>query len=239
MKTANWSLTGKRLCGFVLRQRAAEKLLGAFMSGWIIDILKDAVANGGPYCWVSPEDVGGIDRQEVLANNRKRWFLSVKEYRLLRDDEFARGHDPADVSLTEYLTDCLLERESLTAIPPELRITGRDYVEAVRYMICELGSSYASNMLQMYRDLIDETNASACLVCLQEEFEPAEPFIKDILRDFILEVFQFGELWYEEGKYKNVLTDAQNRFLRKIYDDLYYTYNNDDLRFFRDGSPRF
>lgn len=192
------------------------------------------IDSDGPFRWVSPEIVEGFDSASLKADNELKWF---------RKGDFAEDVEGADEIITDYLCECLLERKTLLdnerAIPPVLDIDAVMLVKAGVHLICDFGSSYAGTHLSSWRELLTTSNAGACLDLLARSYEGVDSFIRDILRGFILELFCFGPLWNpQKGIFSAVLSDEQNKFLHRVFENGYSTIDNQDARLFSDGSKR-
>jgi hypothetical protein len=196
------------------------------------DLEKLVNSDEGPFAWMRPDCVQGIDITAVKEMNELRWFQKLK----LGDDD-----DTPDEIIADYLSRCLIRRHILMddkePLPSELEIDGVMLVNACIYLICELGSSYAAFRLSIYNELVTEDNVHTCLDLAADAYENSTGFIRDILRDFILDMFRYGPLWQEEGGYfTDVLTPEQNDFLKRVFDQGYLTLDNEDGRLFADGS---
>lgn len=192
------------------------------------------INSDGPFEWIDPELIEGIDPYTLKISNERKWF---------RKNNISDDIETEDEIIVDYLCECLLERkmdiENRRSIPHALDIDAVMLVKAGIFLICDLGSSYAGTNLAVWRDLITDRNARKCLDLLCSAYERSDPFVRDILRDFILNLFRFGPLWDPpEGTFSTVLTNEQNKFLTLIFEKGYSTINNQDARFFSDGSKR-
>lgn len=204
-----------------------------------IDNLSKRLSDYGPFEWVFPENVLGIDKDKVRNINKEKWFSSKAGI-----DDLAIENESEDETITDYLLDCLSEQnlgidENLKT-EKSMKIDGITLVKTAIELICGFGSSYAGVLLTTYRELINESNVQECMKLLKNTYEKSmEPFIKDILRDFILDIFEFGPLLNNaSGKYYKFLNKDSNDFLKKIYDHGYFTINKDDARYFSNGKKR-
>ncbi len=195
--------------------------------------LEVIMATDGPYHWIKPEEISGIDEKEVFSKNKTKWF---KAWDGCVEDDFA------DTVLADYYNDCVslrtIKLDKGQCIPRELDITGIDFIKVAIYLICNLGSNYAACVFTSNKKLVDEESAQPCLALMVDAFEKSEPFVKDILRDFILEVFKYGPLWSavgSKGGFYQVLNLEQNLFLERIFKEGYITLSNVDGRLFADG----
>ncbi|MBU2714347.1 hypothetical protein [Zooshikella harenae] len=188
----------------------------------------------GPFEWVSPEMIEDFDFVKLKAKNELKWFQKSNP---------SEDIESPDEIITDYLCECLLERKFLIdngrSLPLVLDIDAFMLVEAAIYLICKLGSSYAGTHLAGWRDLLTSNKASGCLDLLAKAYTNSNSFVRDILRDFILELFRYGPLWTpSKGAFFNSLNDEQNSFLRLALLNGYITINNKDSRYFIDGSMR-
>ncbi|MDM3872124.1 hypothetical protein QSV34_12280 [Porticoccus sp. W117] len=184
--------------------------------------------------WLRPIDVSGVDSESLLKLNEKKWFATG-----LRDDE----NETADEIITDYLRECLSRQDKLVSenkdIPKDAVIDAKMLVDAAIFLICFLGSSYAATLLSWSRELISPDNASDCLVDLSEAYANSQSFVRDILRDFILEIYRYGPLWGDEGREVfNTLNDDQQLFLKTVFDDGYLTIDKNNARLFESGQER-
>ncbi len=196
-----------------------------------INELSERVENYGPYEWVDPKNICGTDVYKTKAENRKKWF-----------GRFCETYESDDEKIADYLTDCLLDCEGLRMKENSsvyININGKMLVEAAICLICEYGSSYAGVHLSIWHNLINDKNAQECLDLLVSAYEKSEPFVKDILRDFILELYRIGSLWTSDNDcYEKILDKNSNDFLKRIVKEGYLTIDKRDARFFVNGSKR-
>lgn len=196
--------------------------------------LENNIDADGPFKWIDPEVIEGIDSIGLKANNERKWF---------RKSVDAEDVEGADEIVTDYLCECLLEQRMLIdgeeAIPQKLDIDAVMLVKAGIYLMCDFGSSYAGTHLSSWRELLTTSNAATCLDLLASAYENSGSFVRDILRDFILELFRYGPMWEpQEGYFSKVLSDEQNSFLSLVLEQGYSTIDNQDARSFADGSKR-
>ncbi len=176
------------------------------------------------------------NRGQDIEDNRGRWFSPY-------NPDIKEPNNPADI-LTNYFNDCVLQKnfnnifafDENNNVQPPPDISSEDFIQAASYLICDMGSSYAAHTLTVYRELITHENAKLCFETLYDRYADAEPFIKDLLRNFFFEIFQYGPLWgNKESVFASALTDKQNAFFKTIFDRGYYTLSNTDGRLFADG----
>ncbi len=119
--------------------------------------IKERIDNYGPYKWIDPDTVLGIDNSRTLKINKNRWL----QPELNTDDE---GDDEI---IVDYLWDCLMEQKRLVEkrmlLPSELNIDAIKLVKAAVYLIGKMGSSYAATHLSMFRELLTGENVNICI----------------------------------------------------------------------------
>lgn len=188
----------------------------------------------GPFQWLHPRNVEGIDTQRLKEFNKDRWFKMV-----CTDEDSIRE----DLVVVEYLLACIRRsNDSMGKDTPysgEIEITSDVILDAVAYMISDWGSSFAAVMFAVQKGLITEDNAERNFDMLLMAHGKAEPFIKDIYRDFILEIYRYGPLWKPPtGAFSRSLRKDQNESMTRLFDNMYVTINNSNCRFFSDGRRR-
>ncbi len=201
--------------------------------------LKERIETDGCFEWIHPKMVGGIEPYKLKVYNENKWFRRSE----IKDSD---SYESEDEIITDYLYECLIERKMLIDngedIPEALNVNAIMLVKAGVYLICDLGSSYAGTHLAHWRELLSKGDVSDCLdVLISAHGVTPESFIRDILRDFILELFSFGTLWgyhENEGKHSALLSNEHNDFLRKIFSDGYSTIDKHNAKLFIDGSKR-
>lgn len=191
--------------------------------------MNERLDSEGPFVWCDPWNVKGVDFTVVKACNEKRWFrpLNVEE----------ELEETPDEVIVEFLMYAIISHERLKTPA----IDGLRFVKAVLFLVCEAGSSYAANILVAKRELVQEQDARECLALLKGAYSSSTWFIRDILRDFILELFCFGPLWEEEpygGRFRDLWTEQELAFLHHVFDDGYLTIDKEDASLFVDGTKR-
>lgn len=196
--------------------------------------LANTIKANGPFKWIDPKSIEEIDPVALKFNNEHNWFCKFV---------IVENIEGADEIITDYLYECLLERKMLIdkgkPIPKGLDIDATMLVKAGIYMICHFGSSYAGTHLSSWRELLTANNAGVCIELLISAYKKSHSFTRDILRDFILELFRYGPLWEPQiGYFSKLLSDHQNNFLNIVLENGYLTIDNQDARLFIDGSKR-
>lgn len=178
--------------------------------------------NCGPYAWVRPSAISGVNAAEIKELNRESWFLSGKTL------DIRVGM--VDHLIVDYLQGCLFAKRNLVQrnceIPDTLHVGPRDIIDATVYLIEDLGSLYAAIMLVGVPeiDLGAQGIAESCLDELMQKYGSSDSFVRDIFRDYILDLYQFGPLWAPpEGCYSKFLREDQDNFLKEIFDGGYVT----------------
>ncbi|WP_419905009.1 hypothetical protein [Kiloniella sp.] len=203
---------------------------------------------GVPNLWLDIRSVTGFEKSFISINNFRKWFMPTHP--------LLKGRPDRADNFTQYLLGCfqgpcfILDKEK--KLQPTPALTGIDFIEAASYLICDMGSSTAAKKLTQHgKSLITLENAKSCLEILRLRHAEVENYIKDILRDFILDLFQYapleqpdlnGEIEGEPGKggsvFTKVLSNEQNEFLKEIFATGYHTLSNSDDDLFADGRPR-
>ncbi|POP43408.1 hypothetical protein CHU32_10035 [Superficieibacter electus] len=157
-----------------------------------------------PYLWVNINNIIGIDKQAEKDKNRKNWYAEKE----LFDMTFSNGD-----YLTEYYSECLKE--------PGLIISLKQFLDVIYFMIVELGChAPATFLIDINGVVINRGNASKVLNKLWGWYlSQRNDFVADILRDYILELFQIGSLWgmNGRGRFFNCLSKEENDKLNKLY----------------------
>jgi hypothetical protein len=207
---------------------------GVMVNSYYIRDIHERVIEYGPYEWIDPKDIKDLDLDLIKAKNKKDWF-GVANVEDISDEE------SDDEIIVDYLVDCLSEQKSDPTSSIKIpQINELMFLEAAIFLICELGSSYAKTHMAKFKTLISEQKSQECINLVIANYKNiSELFIKDIYRDFVLEVFEYGPLWeWSNSKYK-ILDQHSNKFLEQIFKNGYFTIDNDDARYFSDGTKRF
>lgn len=146
--------------------------------------LNKRLENDGPYIWIEPHSIEGIDLDLLIENNRKRWLNKRTEDGIETEDEI----------IVDYLWDCLMEQKRREEENDEVvgieKINSIALIEAAVFLITKMGSSYAATLLATFRDLLIPEEMDDCFIMLKSALESVDDFRLDILEYFILELFQ-------------------------------------------------
>ncbi len=191
--------------------------------------------NYGPYEWIHPKNIEGLEIDNIIKRNKTIWFST------LNVEDISDNDDEDDEAITDYLIDCYSEQLRQTkASKNAWLIDGIMVVDAAAFMISKLASSYAATHFPIFSDPINKKNAQICLDLLESNYsKTTEFFIKDILRDFILDLYKTGPLWDLKMSKKSYVDKNSQEFLINIFKKGYYTINNKDARYFANGNKRF
>ena len=204
-----------------------------------IDEIRQRVTDheDGPYDWVDPRNIAGLDLEDARRENKEEWFIQVTRAYV---ESIGEGEDTDDGVITDYLRDCINGQNSTCICQKKLvPITDFMFIDAAIFLIEEMGSSYAAVILIVYRKIVEKENLQACFDMVRQALERTrEPFIIDIWRDFMLDLFEFGPLWHAKTSPSRYLDKASVDFLQQILDDGYVTIDNKDARYFSDGRAR-
>lgn len=207
---------------------------GVMANSYNIGDVHERVIECGPYEWIDPKDIKYLDLALFRDKNKKDWFSNANIEDM--DDE-----ESDDEIIVDYLVDCLSEQiNEPTSFSKMSQINELMFLEAAIFLICELGSSYAKTHMAKFKTLISDKKSQECMNLLIESYKNIkELYVKDIYRDFVLEVFEYGPLWESsKSKYKT-LDQNSSRFLERIFKEGYFTIDNNDARYFSDGTQRF
>ncbi len=97
-----------------------------------------------------------------------------------------------------------------------------------------------ATLLTHFKNIISSNVAQDCMDMLIKEYDSIKDlYIKDMFRDFILEIFEYGPLWESKTSKYKFLDHNSFFFLHQIFKNGYYTINNEDARYFSNGKKRF
>lgn len=202
-----------------------------------VDEMNRRIEAEGPYVWCDPWDVEGVDFAAVKSWNERRWFSPVN----VEIEE----EDTPDEVIVEYLCSVMTERWYVETyrkpVGPGLDFDGVRWVKAVVFLVCQTGSSYAAVILGMHREIVKPADAKECFALVKDAYDSSTWFVRDILRDFIIDLFEFGPLWEDEpygGRFSELWTEEELAFLHQVFDDGYLTIDKENARLFVDGTKR-
>jgi len=173
----------------------------------------------GPFVWVRPQDVIGIDASKILAGNLK----SRKSLNSYFDDEDISP----EASVCSYLESCVRHR------PEHSEITVDDVVGACVYIMVKWGSSLPAHGFYGDLDLISSGNASRILKILRTVYDGlSTEVLRQNIRYFVGEHYQTNGVWALNGvpRFSDVLDSEDLECISKMnLDEI-----NSNLNF-RDG----
>jgi hypothetical protein len=170
----------------------------------------------GDYFWIHPALIEGYKTSEAKKSAIQR------QINISNNEE---SIDTPDTLLTDYLCKCLDQRKLLIDkglfIPPKLTISIVEYIDALIYLVKDLQSSYACNILGATNyhddDFFEPTYASVVLQRLKAAFISANTQEASLLvRDLILEIFHVGYPWGSTPRFKSFLKDDEIDFIETI-----------------------
>ena len=162
-----------------------------------------------------------INYQNIYDHNKEQWYKKIDPC-----EEFFESDDEI---IVDYFSSYFQQHE----------IDVNAYIKICLFLIGTLGSSYAATNLSPYGRCINESNANMVLNSVIQKYLDSEEFVQDILKNFIIDTFQCGELWGQEiSLYSNNLSEDNNNFISNLLKSDHKTINKDDARLFVDGSPR-
>jgi hypothetical protein len=194
-----------------------------------LELLKNRLADDdGVWPWVDPQSVEGFDREAAFLAAKMNWFRISNRPDLT---------ESAVEVIPDYLNFVLSQA---SRVKGQL-IPGARFLDAVIWLIQNLGSSYACSTLAVWRTLVREIEPQAAISPVMRAFEQSsEAFVRDILRNMLREYFDVGGLfpgWQTrlEGQVEAELLAS----LEALVHGGYETIDNTDARYFSDGRPRF
>lgn len=175
----------------------------------------------GEYCWIHPKAIVGLEPSNARAAALKRNADTVSQNHDEKDFE-----ETPDTLITDYLAKCLEQRKTYVEnghpVPPCLSVMPIEFIDALLYMILELGSSYACYIL-------GSTDSHGDSFFSQKDAEPiltklwiALTSCKDeremnLVRDLTLEIFHLGYPWDSiVPRFADALTDEHTAFLQAL-----------------------
>jgi len=130
-----------------------------------INEIHKRVLEYGPYDWINPKDIIGLNSHLIKKINKERWF-EVIDVSKISDD------DTDDEMIVDYLEDCLSEQINNTTDGENIpQINGMMFIQATTFLICELASSYAATHLAKYKTVINEGDAQDCMNSLILDYQ--------------------------------------------------------------------
>jgi hypothetical protein len=202
-----------------------------------LDDIEALEATVGPPVWIAPKEIRGIDEIGLKRANEEQWFSVA--------NSSTRDIELPDLTVVLFLLRALRARTSFleqgSEVPEQLDVSSSLLLEGVLHMISVWGSSFAATMFVGEKDIVSavEKDPEKSLDLMRSKYMEADPFVKDILRDFILDVLRYGPAWEPTvGRYCSSLRDDQIAFLQHLSDGGYVTIDNADGRYFVDGRRR-
>ena len=203
-----------------------------------VDEMNRRIEAEGPYVWCDPWDVEGVDFAAVKSWNERRWFSPVNV-------KIEEEEETPDEVIVEYLCSVITRILNLRLYrkqtEPDLDIDGVKLVKSIVFLVCEMGSSYAATIMGMQRRLVKPADAKECFALVKDAYDSSTWFVRDILRDFIIDLFEFGPLWEDEpygGRFSELWTEEELTFLHQVFENGYLTIDKEDASLFVDGTKR-
>lgn len=176
----------------------------------------------GDYRWTHPRNITGFDPSNARTLAVQRDLGEATGPESIEDD----FEDTPDTLITDYLAKCLELRSSYIKnggnIPDQLSVTPLQYIDALLYLITELGSSYACHILGATHFHDDEfltpRDAKPVLERLKMALQMCgDERILTLVRDLALEIFHLGYPWNSATpRFHDVLTKEETEFLQDL-----------------------
>lgn len=174
----------------------------------------------GTYRWIHPKMILGYDSANARALATQRVLDSINNAGSEAQNEF---QDTPDTLITEYLAKSLRQRRECirkgSPLPSYWNVTPLEYIDALLYLIIELGSSYACYNLGSIHyhgdDFVSPQDARPILERLRNALQTsADLETKELIRDLTLEIFHLGDAWDSDvPRFHDALTSEENEFL--------------------------
>lgn len=162
----------------------------------------------GPFVWVRPQNISGIDASEILAKNLK-----------LRQ-ELERRFDDEDVlpeaSICSYLESCVRHKSAQSNINVD------DVMDACVDIMVRWGSSLPAHGFYGNIDLLSFENASRVLKVIKDVYESlSNEVLRQNIRYFVGEHYQVSGVWALGGKsrFADVLDTSDLEFVSRLNSD--------------------
>lgn len=178
----------------------------------------------GNYFWIYPGKIEGFNHDLARSIAQKR---SDDAY--LKDsasDMIASFGEAPDMLITDYLGKCLNKRMEFVRNgkepPTELNITPVDYIEALLFLICNLGSAYACHILGATHfhndDFFSAADAEWTLNRLRSAMDKCDgKHEKTIILELTCELFYIGHPWGESDvRFGDILSKDSKQFLQQL-----------------------
>ena len=176
----------------------------------------------GDYRWIHPKAIVGFDKKNARALAMQR-DLGEGDYENSAEAEF---EETPDTLITDYLAKCLERRNAClkNGIPlsRHLNVTPLEYVDAILYLITDLGSSYACHILGATHfhddNFLSSQDARPILERLRIALQTTtDKRISNLVRDLILEIFHLGYPWTSNvPRFDEVLMGEEKAFLASL-----------------------
>lgn len=180
-------------------------LMSASSIGVSIEELIDRDEGAGPFIWVRPENVAGVDEAEMLARNLKA--------REKLDSSFEDEDIFPEAFVCSYLESCVRHRSAQTRIDVE------DVIGACVYIMVGWGSSIPAHDFYGDLDLLSRDNASKTLKIIQSVYQGlSNEVLRKNIRYFVSEHYRVGGVWALSGasRFFGALDSVDLEFVSKL-----------------------
>lgn len=179
-----------------------------------ISVITKRVCENGPYEWVNPQEITGINRLEVKSFNAKLYYMSYAE-ELSIENEILNS---PDFFIKSYLENCI----TLHSFHPGRSLpTSDEFFNAILFLVIDfgcVGAAYGLGSAINSDKFINNENAANIFDLIWHSIlEQKEIFILITLCDFLCDVFHYGELW-TNVQFSESLASERMKFLDFTYE---------------------
>lgn len=159
----------------------------------------------GPFVWVRPQNISGIDASVIFARN-----LKLRERpALISDDEDMLP----EASVCSYLESCIRHRSDRSKIEVD------DVIDACVHIMLRWGSSLPAHGFYGDVDLLSCDNASRILKIIKNIYEDlSNEVLRQNIRYFVGEHYRVSGVWAlgEKSRFADALDSEDLRFVSKL-----------------------
>jgi hypothetical protein len=170
-----------------------------------IDELISRDESAGPFVWVRPQNISGIDASVILEKN-----LKLRERAgSISDDEYILP----EASVCSYLESCIRHRSDRSKIEVD------DVIDACVHIMVRWGSSLPAHGFYGDVDLLSPDNASRILKIIQNIYQELDnEVLRQNIRYFVGEHYRVSGVWASNGRSRffGALDSKDLMFLSKL-----------------------
>ncbi|WP_440531910.1 hypothetical protein [Variovorax sp. YR566] len=180
-------------------------LILASSIGVSIEELINRDEGAGPFIWVRPQDVSGVDAAEMLARN-----LKAKEK---LNSSFEDEDIFPEAFVCSYLESCVRHRSAQAKIDVE------DVIGACVYIMVKWGSSIPAHGFYGDLDLLSLDNASKILKIIRSVYQGlSNEVLRKNIRYFVSEHYRASGVWAlsDASRFFGALDSEDLEFVSKL-----------------------